>query len=510
MDILRPRHPDSAPPFPDISLRLFFLVVAASFVVAIALHGALYMGGLYAISADESGRTIDAIAWAHTSSILVDAWLPFYQVVTGLAIRAYNDVFLAPRAVSFVFGLLAHGALIALTWELFRRRDIAAMAAAISAVFHHRVIFGVVPLAEIMYMAALLASMAFFARRIRTGTPLSLLLCAACLAVASTIRYEAWFFGLVLAVLLCAAPLRRWKSIQLRMPEVFLALALLAVFPLWWLWQQYLYTGHPAGFLLHSPDRFAPMAGGSMLKALWHNVAVQFIVQNIATAMLIGLLPAVDLWRTNKQARLWLAVPLGALLLLSLVLLGGKGLTTHNPWRLASGWSLLVVPFTAHWLVSFAHNQRGSWLRKWSLPALLVALCLYQTAIHARATSAFSKADLQTGRSLFQQKPAAPEYSAITGSVLIETSDWEYLDIAIASGQPERFAYNSGADPLFPHDTLVRPGKPMDMDALKQKNIRFLLFKSAPYTFTIERDTSIAVVAHTGEWTLYDAFPQKK
>ncbi len=509
MDTFIPVSRGEAPAIPDISSRLFILVLVASFAVAIALHGVLYAGGLYAISADESGRALDALAWVETSDILVDAWLPFYQVATGFALKAFHNLFLTPRIVSFAFGLVAHGALLALTMELFRRRDITAMAAAISAVIHHRVIFGVVPLAEIMYMAVLIAAMAFLARRLRTGSTLSLLLCAVCLAVATTIRYEAWFFGLVLAVLLCIAPLRRWSSVELRMPEIFTVLAILAAFPLWWLWQQYLHTGHPTGFLLHSPDRFAPMAGGSALKALWHNVAVQFIVQNIATAMLIGLLSVSDVWRASKPARFWLAVPLGAIVLLSLVLLGGKGLTTHNPWRLASGWSLLLVPFAAHWLVLFAYRQQGSWLRRWSLPALLVALCLFQTAMHARATSVFSKADLKAGRFLSQQE-ALEGASADSNKILIETTDWQYLNVVIASGQPDRFVYNSGADPLFPQDTLIRPGRPVDMEQLRKHDVRFLFFREAPYTFTIERDTTIAVVAREGGWTLYDIAPRKK
>lgn len=488
--------------FPDISQRSFVLVVLTSFAIAIVLHAVLYASGFYAISADENGRVLDALAWASTSDILIDAWLPFYQVATGLALRVAPDVFTTPRVLSFAFGLAAHAVLIGLTWELFRRRDITAVAAAISAVLHHRVIFGVVPLAEIMYMTALLAAMALLARRLRTGSTLALLLSACCLALGTTIRYEAWFFGVVLVILLCIAPLRRAYSVDIRTGEIVAVLAILAAFPLWWMWQQHLHTGHPTGFLVRSPDRFAPMAGGFLLiKALWHNAAVQFVVQNIITLLILGLLPAFDMWRTDRRARFWLSVPLGALLLLSLVLLAGKGLTTHNPWRLASGWSLLLVPFAACWLVESAHRQPGNSVRQWSLPLLVVGVCAWQTVSYARTLSVFSKADLRIGRTLAQIAPVQPERDS---GILVETSDWQYLNIVVASGTPARFLYNSGADPLFPQDTLLPPGTAPNKQILQQKHIRYMLFKSAVYTVAIERDTTIGVLARSGGWTLYE------
>jgi hypothetical protein len=70
------------------------------------------------------------------------------------------DLFVAPRIVSFAFGLLA---LLAMSWlalELSGDRRVAAITALLAAVFPQRVVLSLVPLAEIMFIAQVTAGMA--------------------------------------------------------------------------------------------------------------------------------------------------------------------------------------------------------------------------------------------------------------------------------------------------------------------------------------------------------------
>lgn len=484
----------------DISTKLSVTIVAISTLVAVVFHIVLYTAGLYSISGDECGRTLDAWTWVANSTITVDAWLPFYQVVVGAFLHISPDLFATPRFVSFGFGLATHAALIALAWTLFRRRDVVAMAAVLSACIHHRVLFAVVPLSEIMFFCTLIAAMAFLAHWLFSERTVVLLAGSFCLAISTTIRYEAWFFGVVFAALLLANLFGKKNNIPSTRLAAVMALALLAVFPTWWFFQQYLHTGHPIGFLLHSPDRFAPISGTSLPTKLWHNALLQFVTQNIATMMLIGLLPIVVLWRNNTRMRFWLAVPLGALLLLSLVLLGGKGLTTHNPWRMASGWSLLLLPFAALQLVLLARTsaEKAVWQR-WSVPALVVALCIFQTAMYSRACSTFTKGERAMGEYINRHIIATPPVPTI----LVETSNWQYLNIVIAAQRPDVFLHNTGLDPLFPQQGLLSLEIPPNAETLRARNITHLLFHSPLYKNAIEQAHIATVQQRYGLWTLY-------
>lgn len=483
----------------DISSKLALGIIAASTVVAIALHIALYAAGLYSISADECGRTLDAQAWVDNGTIIVDAWLPFYQVVVGVFLRLAPDLFATPRLVSFAFGLATHAALIALAWALFQRRDVMAYTAVLSACIHHRVLFAVVPLSEIMFFCTLLAALALLAHWLRTERTLFLLAGALSLAISTTIRYEAWFFGVVFAGMLLANLSIGKKFLPATRVGSVLALVVLAAFPAWWLWQQYLHTGHPIGFLLHSPDRFVPTSGTSLAAKLWHNSLLQFGVQNTITMMLVGMIPAVVLWRDDTRLRAWLAVPLGALLLLSLVLLAGKGLTTHNPWRIASSWSLLLVPFAALQLVSLARSSAHSTWQRWSIPALIVALCLFQTAMYARVSSTFTKAERAMGEYIGRSVIG----TGTEPRILVETSTWQYLNIEVAAQHPNAFLRNTGADPLFPQRELFSPNNLSNAEALHAQKITHLLFSSPVYKWAIEQAHIATIQQQYGEWTLY-------
>ena len=106
---------------------IWFIVFAIA--SAVCLNTELVMKGFYGISADESGRTLDALQWISRGTPISDVWLPFHRIVVGLGILLFHDLFITPRVISFLFGLSALTAVIWLAHELFHDRRITCLTA---------------------------------------------------------------------------------------------------------------------------------------------------------------------------------------------------------------------------------------------------------------------------------------------------------------------------------------------------------------------------------------------
>src|SRR6185503_4918107 len=136
--------------------------------LAVSLHLFFFSRGFYSIGWDESGRTLDAYEWAAHGTIMSRAWLPFYRISIGLGLKAFPDLFLTPRILTFLFGLATIPAAAWLAHELFQDRKTTLLTLTLSTFFSQRLALSLAPLSDIMFIFVSLVTMAAFARWLHT------------------------------------------------------------------------------------------------------------------------------------------------------------------------------------------------------------------------------------------------------------------------------------------------------------------------------------------------------
>ena len=428
-------------------------------------------------------------------------WLPFHRIIVGLALEVWPDLFLTPRVVSFIFGILS---LISLAWlsnEIFYNKAITVIASFLGAVFAPRVLLSVVPLAEIMFIFMLITGSAFFARWLNQGNKAALLSCTALFALSTTIRYEGWAFSASLMVILLVLYFSEKNMLKAR--KLWLVCAILAAFPVFWVGLHTLQTGNPLGFISKTANRYRFWYGDSFTTVLSNSVLVQFVRQNLMSFNLIGVVSIIYLSLTDRCIKKWMLVPSLALLIMTLLSLISKGLPTHNFWRIPAIWSILLVPFTAHWV----YQQKNIFSRLEPILKnflllfvflLIEVIFLLQTS-NMSLHSGFSKKERAVGQYLNQILSTNSN-----AQVLIETSDFAYVNIVIASQHLDNFIYNSGPDPIYPANCIVCFEQPLDGSKLKEKDIRFLVFRAEPYKNVISQNTNIVKLKDFSNWTIYE------
>ncbi len=454
--------------------RRFTFFLGIAFVLAACIHAILITRGFFGISADESGRTLDALAWSTSGTPQSDVWLPFHRIMLVCGLWIDPDLFIVPRIVSFIFGLLAIAALVWLTHEIFHDRIVTISSAYLAALFPMRVVLAVVPLSEIEFITLLAAGFASFVHWHNSRRPWFLLLSASLAGLSTSVRYEGWIFaGAIGAFFLFSADTRRF--FMTKPITATCVVALLMVFPLYWIIHTDRETGIPFEFAASAITQYEKSADPSVVKLIWRNPLTQFLYQNALTLNLVGAVSIVGLWSSRKQVQPLMLISLPALAAMALLAFFGKALPTHNPWRVAAAWSYLLVPFTAYWIVHDAKKviPTVSWLRI-GVPIAVLAAFFIQIGMMTRAPF-FSHSERALG--VFLRTALADDKSP-SARVLIETSDWSYVNIMLSSNVPDRFIYNTGFEPYHPIAPVLDPRNPVRMHDLLGKGIRLLVFKS--------------------------------
>jgi hypothetical protein len=241
---------------------------------------------------------------------------------------------------------------------------------------------------------------------------------------------------------------------------------------------------------------------------LAQNALVQFLIQNALSLNILGFAALAGLARTHRRVRALTWVSGGALLLMSVLSILGKGLPSHNFWRIPAVWSALLVPFTAWWIAGLARRPpprqplpRPRRLDRRAAGALaLVLLAFSFQSVRMTERSRFSREDRQAGQYLAAQLGAG----APAARILIDSSDWSYLNVVVASQHPDAFECNSGPDPNRPLEPVVSPRTPPDPSRLAARDIRFLAVKAAPLKDEVGRLPGAARLRDFGDWTIYE------
>jgi hypothetical protein len=431
--------------------RIFF-VGAALVIMLFAAHlqYSVFKAGLYTKSADESARTLTAYAMSkHGFSIPVRAWLPVYQIVLALGLKAWPDLMLMPRVLNNILGLLTLAALGWLAWILFKNRWTVTLTLLLGAAFGPRVVCSVVPFCEMMYAFLLVAGLAFFALWLERPRPARLLAACAFVTLSAGIRYEGWLFvagmGLMSLFIIWkgkgeAAGSRRslavWACLVLgAVPAAWVALLAFRGRELFDVFMR-------SGLLYARTGRDAV----SMISLWKHGPVFQFFVQNLASLNILGVIGVVAFAILAPKWRKWLFLVAAAFCVLGILALAGFAVPTHNYWRSTFVWSLLLVPFCAYWIIEQGRAiGRG---RKYAPVAISVVLAaiLFFTFERQTATMAvhsdMDRPDLNAAefiRSYTAGVVVKKERKQKRPLIFIEWNEWHFLHVRVASQRPEEF-----------------------------------------------------------------------
>jgi hypothetical protein len=485
-----------------VTNRQFLCALLGSLFIALIIQGGVLASGFYGISADESGRTLDAYSWITTGSPQSDVWLPFHRILIGSALFWWNNLFIIPRIVSFIIGLITCGLLAWLAHELFHDRRITALTALLAAVFPQRVILSVVPLSEIEFIAILVAGMASYLRWSNLHRIKDILLTALFFGLSTTCRYEGWIFAAIFLFVL--ALMKDSRGVLLAHPFIgVLCILVTSFFPVYWTVDYYLKTHILFGFLSAHSERYAHVLQLNFIKIVWHNPTIQFIYQNGAVFNLVGIISLLEFIRRNKQTYKIIAIPLISLIIFSLFELTGNGIATHNPWRVIAVWSCFILPYTGQWIIHYidtcVYRRHGF---KYGI-FILVILSFFIHVLMQSRLPAFTKEEYVLGRFLRNEITQSVKRGKTT---LIEGIDWSYLNIVVSSNVPDRITCNTGFDPYCPTSPIVNPKEPLNLVQLTQKGIQFLVFKSN-LSFIQNDEFTLRELQQSGEWRVYKILP---
>jgi hypothetical protein len=505
-------------------------LLPASYQISLALIGALalvsqilcHRFGFYSVSMDESLRALMSTDLTFARALEPLIWPPFYKIIVGAALKIHDDLFLTPRILAQIAGLLNLVALVFLSQRLFNDRTIDLITAVLGVYFYHRFILSIAPASEVYYNLFILLAAAFLIGWLRSERCRDLLATSICLLLASTVRYEGCFLAAVMLAFLA------WRWIRSGSPRTawFLVNAgVLSIFPIFWIVDSLLLYGSLDNLSVARMQGGA--SGRTILDALKVNHLVRFVSDVGSTPLLAGLLTLTYLSWRDARLRTWAGVLFGALIVITGVVVATESVAVGAPWRLSGPWALLLLPFLAHWLKAFAERFPQRYRHGVLIPAVLVcafgfALESFDLVVAYRNDNRFTEDELAAGR--YAQ--------ALVGrgsqKILIESETLRYLNVLVASNQPERFVLNTGSDPirisLYTHrsqywkehdpaiyEAYVRPkyelSNGLSAKILSRNGIGYVMLHSDGYKRQADNNPDLAAIATFGAWQLYEVRP---
>ncbi len=87
--------------------------------------------------------------------------------------------------------------------------------------------------------------------------------------------------------------------------------------------------------------------------------------------------------------------------------------------------------------------------------------------------------------------------------ILIDTSNWSYLNILIVSNNPDAFILNSGFDPVTPRNTILSAENEFELSSFKKMNIKFLLLRENELKSVISNNPNIKRISVFNDWEIH-------
>jgi hypothetical protein len=509
----------------DLGVRQYAILLALTVVLAAVVQYGLYLHGLYTVSDDESERTLLASHLTLTKAVTPFIWPPLPMIVTGLALRIHHNLITAPRALVGITGLLTLGATVTLARKLFDRRTVALVTAVLAAVIPQRLILSVVPLADIYSYLFVLLAAAFLIDWLRSNRPRALVYTSVALLLASTARFETWFFNLTLAAYVLYRFLLR-HDLGVRLTAT--AVGLLGVFPVTWVVATYVHDGSLKALSLTS-RQFAARHGHDVSIAVRTDVVYLFVHDSVFMPILLaGAVALLVLARRDRALMTWAALVFGPMLLLGASMLATFSVPMAAPFRVDGTWIILLIPFAAWALVGLAELIVGmspSVVRFVGVAAL-VLVAIGPIAVRVKDVEASGIA--QAGA--LGDKPLEKRLHGLLHStnrqILLDSLDGlDYLNVLVASNTPGRFVLDVDADPtrvsiyssarqyyVDHHDTNIVQTYLTDKFGLRSAlnrrslataNIGYILVDDARVAGILEKQPGVSRPQRLGRWTLF-------
>jgi len=234
----------------------YYLSIAAIVILFFIVEYNLLSKGFYALSADESGHTLEAYDWYKHGGQLFSIWLPFHKVINGIALNVHHNLLITPRIMSGIFGLLTLLSLIFLTHNLFENKIVAILTGFLAAIFLPITVFSILPLIEIYFFFFIISSIGCFLLWLRNKKNIFLWLTIVFLSLGTTTRYEAWIFAIFLFVIIAFQIFKSNKTTSQKAILILTITVIISAFPLYWIYMSTVANQEVGGFVSSVTSRY--------------------------------------------------------------------------------------------------------------------------------------------------------------------------------------------------------------------------------------------------------------
>lgn len=450
----------------------FYLSITAIVALFFIVEINLLTKDFFALSADESGHTLEAYEWYKGEGQIFSIWLPFYKVINGIALKVHYDLLVTPRIMSGLFGLLTLISLIFLTYQLFDNRVIAVLAGFLCTIFIPTAVFSILPLTEIYLFFFVITSILFSLLWFKSEKNVFLLLTVISLGLASTTRYEAWLFTIFVFILIFFKVFNSDKTFTQKVCLLLPTALIVSAFPLYWVYLSMAANENVHGFVTAVSNRYNT---GEVYSEIKNNVLYLFLSLNIVSLNIIGLASLVYLINLNAYVKKYFIILFGTLITFSALSFVIKAIPTHNHWRVAMIWCLLLIPFTAHWIHNLLDTAKTSPINKYGFIIFFILIIFFFNSQTQQYTSLsyFTHDEINIGK--FLNKLTHDDQSKIY--VMKDGSDkWRFANILVASQKPGQFVLELDNFKFIASDTIS-----IDNDLkteLISKRVKYVLIPS--------------------------------
>lgn len=525
--MMRSLHAIAHRPALDVPLGLYPLLFAALIAAGALLQYALYHGGLYSISADESARAIFAHNLTFDNAFELTFWPPLNKIINGIALALYDDLFVTPRILNTLFGLGTLAAIMVLALRLFDNRLVAVIAGVLALALPQRLILSVAPLSDMQAYFFSTLGVTFLVTWFKEGSARSLIIASALLMLTSMARFESWFLNALLGLYLAYRCLIKR---DLAFAPFVVAGALLSAFPLYWLAKIYLLDGSFERLGMVTMQ-FTDIYGRDYVQAIKSDALVLFAKDALTSpAVLFGTIGLALVLLKDELLRPWIVLMYLPLVILGVMMVVSLSVPLAAPFRIDGIWVLLALPFSA-WLVVTAaeHLRAAAWVRVGAVVVLayiaFVASFLetHDTVkgYYANANDLIVKEDLVMGDALRDVLASDPR------NIVVDAIDnLSFLNAAAVANAPERMIANVDQDLVMTGVySTSRPKYEADPDKtilntyltdrfniegglnpaqLKRRNVGYLLMRNASYIAACDANPLLERRETFGAWVLYE------
>ena len=407
-----------------------------------------------------------------------------------------------PRIISMCFGILTLFAITYLSNLLFHDQIITVLTALLGSVFTPLLVLSVLPLSGIMFFFFIIMALAFFVKWLNEKKTLLLILTCIFFTVSNMVRYEGWVYSfcffLILIIIFYREGLLKYKYWILLLSGL-----ILSFFPIFWISVDYAETGKLLGFVGTVSQAYKP---GSFIQNLNFNPLFQFVKLNSFSFNILGLIPFIILSYRDKRIINFFYVFMLSFIVMALFGFLGKTMPSHNYWRIACSWSLLILPFTAYLInLFFKTDFPIKYLNTISfvlVTFIFIFLFIQQNILYS-STSYFTKSDYDTGKYVNKLMNQSNDSSNSTKRILIISYDYHFINVEISSQKP--LLFREVVKPLNKNRYIkVKNDITFNLTLLRNDSIKYIILPSYFLEYYKVKNLILKKIITIGYWSIFN------